>query len=195
MSSLADVDIDVADREQILNLIKYTPAMQVTNGVERKHNSGVYVTNIPTNPFENYASIDYQQAEERGYFKIDFLNMSVYQHIRDQVHFEELRNTAPPWKKLYNPDFCSQLVHVGNHYDTLIQMPEAVDSDVRLMMFLAIIRPGKKHLIGKPWKEVAETVWDKPDNDAYAFKKSHSCAYARLVMIHMNLINSSFLQE
>jgi hypothetical protein len=54
-------------------------------------------------------------------------------------------------------------------------------------MFLAIIRPGKKHLIGKPWKEVAKTVWDK-GTDGYVFKKSHSLAYAHLVAVHMNLI-------
>jgi hypothetical protein len=56
-------------------------------------------------------------------------------------------------------------------------------------MVLALLRPGKKHLIGLPWKEVAETVWDK-GSDGYSFKKSHAIAYAQLVVVHMNLLES-----
>ena len=51
-------------------------------------------------------------------------------------------------------------------------MPEPINTIPRLAMFLAIIRPGKKHLIGLPWAEVAKTVWDK-GTDGYTFKKSH----------------------
>ena len=54
-------------------------------------------------------------------------------------------------------------------------------------MFLAVIRPAKKHLIGLSWSEIAKTVWDKND-DGYSFKKSHSIGYAHLVVVHMNLI-------
>ena len=43
----ADIDIDFADRESILKLIQYTPARQMTQGQVRRHNSGVYVTDIP----------------------------------------------------------------------------------------------------------------------------------------------------
>jgi hypothetical protein len=74
------------------------------------------------------------------------------------------------------------------------KMPEPVDSIPRLAMFLAIIRPGKKHLIGLPWREVAKTVWEK-DSDGYIFKKSHSVSYAHLVVVHMNLLSSSVSQE
>ena len=67
-------------------------------------------------------------------------------------------------------------------------MLEPVNSIPRLMMLLAIIRPAKRHLIGKPWKEVAQNIWEKPDDGSYAFKKSHACAYAHLVKVHMNLL-------
>ena len=60
-------------------------------------------------------------------------------------------------------------------------------------MFLAMIRPGKKHLIGKPWKEVAETIWDKTD-EGYTYKRSHAISYAHLVALHMNIINESDLR-
>jgi hypothetical protein len=94
----------------------------------------------------------------------------------------------PEWHRLYDPEFCAKLIHIGNHYKTLLQMPEAVNSIPRLMMFMAIIRPAKRHLIGLPWAEVAKTIWDKTEDGQYAFKKSHSCAYSHLVVVNMNLL-------
>jgi hypothetical protein len=67
-------------------------------------------------------------------------------------------------------------------------MPEAVNTVARMAMFLAVIRPGKRHLVGRNWREIAQTVWEKPSDDSYYFKKSHSVAYAHLVVVHMNLI-------
>jgi hypothetical protein len=65
-------------------------------------------------------------------------------------------------------------------------------------MFLSIIRPAKRHLIGKKWSEVAETVW-QTGNDGYGFKRAHSVAYSYLVVVAMNLleaqIKASSLQE
>jgi hypothetical protein len=72
-------------------------------------------------------------------------------------------------------------------------MTEPIDSIPRLAMFLALIRPAKKHLIGKSWKEVSQTVWDKGD-DGYAFKKAHAIGYAWLVAVHMNLLTTSVSQ-
>ena len=58
-------------------------------------------------------------------------------------------------------------------------------------MFLAIIRPGKKHLMGKSWSEISKTVWDK-GTDGYVFKKSHAISYSWLVAVHMNLLRETF---
>jgi len=55
-------------------------------------------------------------------------------------------------------------------------------------MFLALIRPGKKHLIGKSWKEVSETIWEQTE-DGYSYKKAHAVSYAKLVALHMNILN------
>jgi len=70
----------------------------------------------------------------------------------------------------------------------LIKMPEAVDTIPRLAMFLAVIRPGKRHLVGKTWKEVNETVWDKVEGE-YSFKKAHAIAYAQLAVVNLNLLS------
>ena len=94
----------------------------------------------------------------------------------------------PDWAKLYDPEICGQLIHINNHYDTLLKMPEPVDTIPRLAMFLAVIRPGKYHLIGKTWKEVGQTVWDKVEGQ-YSFKKAHAVAYAQLVAVNLNLLS------
>jgi DNA polymerase III alpha subunit len=58
----------------------------------------------------------------------------------------------------------------------------------KLAAILAMIRPAKKHLVGKSWEEVMTEVWVKPTNDDYYFKKSHAIAYATAVVVQMNLI-------
>jgi hypothetical protein len=184
----SDVDIDFADRQQILNLIPHVGASILTDrGQLAQHNTGVYVTEIPKDLTSNRSTIDYKQAESRGYIKLDFLNVGLYQQVKSEQHLNELLDKEPPWHRLYEAEFCSQLIHIGNHYDTLIKMPEAVNSIPRLAMFLAVIRPAKRHLIGLPWNEVAKTVWTKPDDNSYYFKKSHSVSYAHLVVVNMNL--------
>ena len=186
----SDVDIDFADREQVINLLDVTSASILRDGEMVKHNTGVYATDIPQDPFTAQASLDYDVAEDRGYVKLDFLNVNLYKQVRDEAHLIELMR-EPDWAKLYDPDFCAKLMHVNAHYDTLIKMPEAVNTIPRLAMFLAIIRPAKRHLVGKTWKEVAETVWDKPDDDTYYFKKAHSISYSQLVVVNMNLLDTS----
>jgi hypothetical protein len=70
-----DIDLDFSDRSKILSLIEHRIA-KLENG--KNHNTGVYVTEIPHNPVTGQATIDYKTAEARGYFKIDFLNVSIY---------------------------------------------------------------------------------------------------------------------
>ena len=182
----ADIDIDFADREKVLKLIQHTPARQ-SNG--RKHNSGIYVTDIPRDPFNNCAALDYETAEQRGYFKLDFLNMSVYQLVKDPAHYESMLTTPPPWERLWSDrEWARQLVHVGNYTDLLAHMKP--DSIPRMAAFISIIRPGKAHLQTRPWAEVFASVWDGDDSQGYTFKKAHAISYAALVSLHMNLINT-----
>lgn len=184
---VSDIDIDFADRDQILDLIKVTPAGIIRNDQLVKHNTGVYATQVPVDPFTGYCSLDHKVAEQRGYAKLDFLNVGVYQDVRNELHLVELMR-EPDWNMLYNQTVCEQLIHVNRHYATLLKMPEPVDSIPRLAMFLAVIRPGKRHLLGKSWHEVAKTVWDYPTDGSYAFKKPHAISYAQLVAVHMNLL-------
>jgi hypothetical protein len=182
----ADVDIDMPDRDAVLKLIQHVPARLEVNGQIRRHNSGVYVTEIPQDPINCCAALDYETAEQRGYFKIDFLNMGVYKLIRDPEHYEALLAAEPPWSRLWqDSDWARQLVHVGNYTDLLkIMRPNSIP---RMAAFISVIRPGKAHLQGRPWAEVFESVWDGDSSRGFVFKHSHAISYAALVALHMNL--------
>ena len=184
----ADIDIDLADRDQLLKLIHATPARQLHQGQVRRHNSGVYVTDIPYDPVNTCAAIDYESAEHLGYFKIDLLNMSVYQLIKSPAHYEEMLAKEPPWQQLWtDSEWSKQLVHVGNYTELLKSMRP--DSIPRMAAFISIIRPGKAHLQNQPWDRVFETVWDGDETQGYTFKRSHSISYAALVALHMNVLS------
>ena len=186
----ADIDIDLADRDTVLKLIRHTSARQTHQGQTRRHNSGIYVTGIPQDPVNACAAIDYETAEQLGYFKIDLLNMSVYKLIRDTAHYENMLAQTPPWSRLWtDPDWAVQLVHVGNYTELLRSMQP--DSIPRMAAFISIIRPGKAHLQNQPWDRVFESVWDGDASRGFVFKQSHAVSYAALVALHMNLLSQS----
>ena len=184
----SDIDIDFGNRDKILEHIKHIPAAMRNAKPMRKHATGIYITDIPYDAINNMANIDYNDAENRGYIKLDLLNVHVYDKVRDEAHLTELMS-EPKWERLNDRVFVEKLIHLSNHYNSMQKMLEPINSIPRLAMFLAIIRPAKKHLIGLDWKTVNQTVWDK-GTDGYHFKKSHSLAYAHLVVVHMNLLES-----
>ena len=186
MKIQSDIDIDFGNRDKLLELIDHTRAAMRNVNPIRNHATGVYVTDIPYDPVNNIASIDYTEAEKRGYFKLDLLNVHVYESIDSEEHLVKLMR-EPDWNKLKESTFVEKLIHLNNQFYNLQKMPEPIDSIPRLAMFLSIIRPGKKHLIGETWSDIAKTVWDK-GTDGYTFKRSHAVAYAHLVVVHMNLL-------
>ena len=183
---MTDIDIDFPDREKALAVLKHIQASRTSDHGLVAHNTGVYFQLIPYNPVTNLASIDYKEAEDRGYFKIDFLNVSIYKDIKSEEHLAELMAREPLWDLLLQDDFTDLLFHINGHGDVLRKMkPQSVE---QLAAVLAMIRPAKRHLIGKPWNEVMADIWTKPDNGEYFFKKAHGTAYSILVVVQMNLI-------
>jgi hypothetical protein len=178
-----DIDIDFPDRDIILSKLQHRVARLDTG---KKHNTGVYVTEIPHNPVDNLSTIDYKTAEGRGYFKIDFLNVSIYKTIRDEDHLLELMHREPQWELLEHDDFNNLVFHVAGHGDILRKLqPRSAE---QLAAVLAIIRPSKRNLINHSWDEIMKTVWEKPTDNSYYFKKAHAMSYAFAVIVHMNLL-------
>lgn len=190
---MPDIDIDFANRSQALEHFKYVTAAIEDNSTFKKHNTGIYCTSIPYNPITGLSTIDYKEAEDRGYFKIDFLNVSVYEKVRDQEHLKQLMETEPLWDLLEQDEFTQLLFHVNGHGSILRKSkPKSIE---QLAAVLAMIRPAKRNLIGKDWTTIMNEVWTKPDNDEYYFKKSHAIAYATAVVVQMNLICENISYE
>ena len=185
---MPDIDIDFADRDVILKKLEHRIARLNT---DKKHNTGVYFTEVPNNPVDKISTLDHKTADKRGYFKLDFLNVSLYKDIKNEDHLNTLIQKEPMWTLLEHTEFVEQLFHVGEHGSILRKMkPKNVE---QLAMILAIIRPGKRHLLGKTWKEVNETIWKKPTTNEYYFKKAHAVAYAIAIVVQMNLICEGLL--
>ncbi len=183
---MPDIDIDFHDRDQILNLIKHIPATIKEKNELKKHKTGVYVQKIPQNPFLNFSSIEYKEAEQRGYFKIDFLNVHLYKNVKNEQHLVELMNKEPLWELLEKDEFVDLLFHLNGYGNLLRKLkPKNIE---QLAAVLAIIRPAKKHLIDKNWNEILDEVWVKPTSSDYYFKKSHAISYAMAIVVQINLI-------
>jgi len=187
---MPDIDIDFADRQKALEVVKAIPASIIhKDGTFKKHNTGVYCHSIPYNPITGLASIDYKTAEDRGYMKLDFLNVSIYNNVRSEEHLVQLMNTEPLWDLLEQKEFCDLIFHVNGYHNLIAQLkPKNIEE---LAMFLALLRPGKKHLIPvvneKGFQAIQDEIWVKTE-DAYYFKKSHAVAYAHAIVVQMNLI-------
>ena len=183
MAHHADIDIDFADRSLVLDKIEHRVA-SITP--DKKHNTGVYVTEIPHNPVNNTATINYKDADERGYFKLDFLNVSIYQDVESEEHLQELMNREPVWELLEHDEFTDQVFHLSGHGAILREMKPT--NVTQLAAVLAMIRPAKRHLIGKDWDTVMREIWTKPTTDEYYFKHAHAISYSMAVVVHMNLL-------
>ena len=180
---MPDIDIDFADRDIVLEKLTHRVA-KLSNG--KKHNTGIYATEIPHNPVDKISTIEHKTAEERGYFKLDFLNVSIYKNFKDEAHLKELMEKEPIWQLLEHKDFVDKVFHLSGHDDLLKQLkPSSVE---QLAATLAIIRPAKRHLASKGWETIMKEVWTKPTNGEYFFKKAHAFAYAVSVVVHMNLL-------
>jgi DNA polymerase III alpha subunit len=182
-----DVDIDLCNRNEILNKIVHVPATIIKeNGSYEKHKVGVYVQDIPFDPKDATANIDYKFAQKYGFFKIDFLNVSIYEKIKSESHIANLINLEPKWELLQHEDFVKELFHISNYANLLKKLKP--DSTEKLAAVLALIRPAKKHLINETWDVILREVWKRPENNEYYFKRSHAISYSVAIIVQMNLI-------
>jgi DNA polymerase III alpha subunit len=187
--SAGDVDIDFADRNAALALLEHTPASILRDRAIVKHNTGVYFHVVPVDPVTNLCSLNYEAAEEQGLYKVDLLNVHVYEQIKSEEHLLNLMNAPIDWSLFEYPEFTSQLIHLGNHSELVATLRPSSVSEIA--MILALIRPGKRHLIDHCKKHgfsaIKDDIWSVSDN-GYAFHKSHATSYAVLVKVHANLL-------
>lgn len=183
---MPDIDIDFPNRDEVLKLFKHIPASRKEGGNLLKHNTGVYLHNVPVDATAGACKHTFNSKKAEEYFKIDFLNFSLYEGIKSELHLVELMNKEPMWELLEQDDFVDLLYHVNTHGKILRQTkPKSIPE---LAAVIAMIRPAKRYLVGKSWDVINKEIWKKPEGDQYFFKKSHAHAYAVAIVVQMNLI-------
>ena len=180
-----DIDIDFADRLGALEGLAHVPAAVVSDGRRQRHPSGAYFQEIPFDPLTGLAAFDFKQAAELGYFKVDFLNNSIYEGVQDEDHLDRLMNQEVDWELFLNRGIVDQLSHVAGHYGIIHSIqPKSIED---LAVVLALIRPGKRHLVGQARAAIDAEIW-QPSSDGYEFKRAHAIAYAVSIVVQLNLI-------
>jgi len=190
-----DIDIDFKPNFDPLDYFDGVRASRVEKGELRKHPAGVYLQSIPKDPITNLAAIPFEEAEELGYFKIDFLHISLLDDFDSKEEIRALLAMEPDWSILDKQENVEKLFQIGRQFDVVQTIkPKSIED---LCDVVAIFRPGKKHLLRHYTtnKEfIRKELYKKPDKDnAYYFKKSHSLAYAMNIVLQMHLIKAGIL--
>lgn len=190
-----DIDIDTPTKFDPTKIFKQAvPASMVKDGVLVKHPCGHYFQNIPVDPHTDLAAIPYEQAEELGYFKVDFLHLSVLDHFASKAEIRMLLTLEPNWNLLLNEQNVSKLFQIHRHSRLLAKIhPRSVQD---LADCIALIRPGKRHLIDDYLTnrdEIRAKHLYTKDEEGYTFKRSHAIAYAMTIVLQLHLIDLGVL--
>lgn len=184
-----DIDIDFPTNFDPQRLFKNAVAASMVKNDELvKHPCGQYFQNIPTDKETGLAAIPYEEAEALGYFKIDFLHLSILDHFSSKTEIRELMKKSPDWAMLLDPTVVEKLFQIHRHYDLLARVkPRTVEE---LADCIALIRPGKKHLLASYLKNKQATRPDlyRKSEDGYYFKRSHALSYALTIVLQLHLI-------
>ncbi len=180
-----DIDLDFSNRDEVLSKIDYIKASIISENKIELHKTGVYIQQVPTDPITGLCSLDYKKAEELGYIKIDFLNNGLYKGVQNEEHLQKLIDTPVNWALFENRVIVEKLYQIHDHFDIVNKMkPTSIE---QLAMILAIIRPGKRYLLGKSWEQIEKEIWIK-DDTGYAYKRSHAHGYSLSVLVQLNLL-------
>ncbi len=189
-----DVDIDVHPN---FNPTKYFPkwvrASILKNGRLTPHPCGVYPQAMAKDPVTGLAAVPYDDAEALGYLKVDFLHLNVYQHFTTRQEIEHLLKIEPDWALLQLPSTWPKLFQLSKHGELLASLKPRNLLDLADIM--ALIRPGKKILIGlyKKEKAACRPLLYAENDSGYSFKRSHSFAYSLIVVLQLHLIKQGRL--
>jgi len=191
---IGDVDVDVTPGFDPRSVFAWTRASVSDGGVLKPHPCGYYPHEVPTNPLDGGCAVAYGEAEELGAFKIDFLTNHVYSHFSNREEIDELLRTEPNWDLLLVLENQPKIFHLSKHGDLIDRIkPRSVEEVADIM---ALIRPGKRGLLALYEKDrgaARRLLYAQREDDAYAFKKSHSFAYALVVVLQLHLIELELL--
>lgn len=185
MTTIPDIDIDFPNAKDIFDKIPHIRASQYSNDELIPHPSGIYFNKLPIDDKTGICSINYKETEKLGFFKIDFLSLTLYKDVKNEEHLDRLIEIEPLWEILEDEELVSDLFHVKGHFNIVNKIKPRTIEDLAIV--IALIRPGKRHLLFKDIDYIKNHIWDK-DEEKFSFKKSHAISYAMVIVIQMNLI-------
>lgn len=190
-----DVDIDFPpDFDPLDYFDEAVRASMVTDGALKKHPAGAYFQNIPKDGLTSLAAIPHKEAEELGYFKIDFLHLNVLSYFDNKDEIRALLRIDPDWKLLLDEDNVAKLFQINKHFKIVKRIkPQSI---IELADCIALIRPGKRHLLQPYLKDkdvVRRELYRRPDDGGYYYKKGHAVSYAMVIVLQLHLIAGQIL--
>lgn len=191
---MPDIDIDTQSSFNAQQVFKHSVAASIVKNQKlSRHPCGTYFQQIPVDPVTNLAAIPFKEAEELGYFKVDFLHLSSLDKFTSKQQIRGLLKKEPNWSLMQIPSVVAQLSHLANYIDLVRRVkPQSIQEVADI---LALIRPSKLYLLEAYVKDrdlVRDELYTKPkDKNAMWFKRSHSVAYAHNIVLQLHLISGN----
>jgi DNA polymerase III alpha subunit len=184
-----DIDIDITPAFKPETVFpKWVRASVLRDDSLSAHPCGVYPQAIARDPITSLAAIPYEQAEDLGFLKVDFLHLNFYGNFKTRQEIDDLLKVEPDWTLLQLPSAQKKLFQLAKHGDLLSDLKPRSLTDLADCM--ALIRPGKKALIPLYRKEkvACRRGLFARDETGYSFKLSHALAYSMVVWLQLHLI-------
>lgn len=184
-----DIDLDFQTTFDPTTVIKQAiPASMVKKNELVKHNCGYYLQEIPKDKITGLAAIPYETAEDLGYFKIDFLHLSLLDNFTNKEEIRELIKVLPDWSLLLNEKCVEKLFQLAKHYDLLQRVKPT--SVIELADCIALIRPSKRRLLNDYLKDkvaVRPLLYRQGTDDKSSFNRGHALSYAMTIILQLHL--------
>lgn len=186
-SRIFDVDIDCSSKTERTSYGVRSMAYNIDTKRILPHPSGVHLDPVPVDPETGLCAIDHKEAATLGFIAVDILTNTSYDRFGSKDEVIRMAEKEPNWALLKKETFVSKLPHIGNHFDVVsIVEPKSIDD---LADVLALIRPGKRHLLDsyvKNKNSVRRELYKRSANGHAYFKKAHSYSYAVMIVAVMN---------
>lgn len=189
-----DIDIDLRTDFDPCDIFNVTRASMILNGELKKHPAGVYFQTMKKDPLTGLAAIPFKEAEQFGFFKVDFLHVAVLDTFESKDEIRALIQVPPDWTMLQNRYVVEHLFQLKKHFDLLDDIrPTNIEE---LADCVAMIRPNKyalRYLYRKDQKKVRKELY-RTEGDKTSFKKGHAIAYATTIVLQLHLISAGIIE-
>lgn len=192
LKRIGDIDIDVKPTFNATMFNWTRASIYDQEKMELKaHPVGFHPQEI--SQFLDLSAIPYEQAEDLGFAKVDFLTLNLYAQVLDRAELIKFVNTEPDWGLLQDKTIQPKLFQLHKHGELLDSLKPTSINDIAEL--LALVRPGKRKLLGlyEKSKELVEDMLWEDSGNGYHFKKSHAICYAMVIQVQLHLFKTGRL--